>query len=1141
MLRSKPIAASSVLVLFLVCTSGVVRQALGASHDLQIHTCADVSLGGNGFGAGVKFCTEDEECYSTVLAGSIATGASISDTFDIDSDYTFPISLGAGVSTMELFLLEGDSWCIDQISLGPAGGTLEPLQTTAIFLDLPCSTSGVDVYSDLNCTTSLQYEIAPAASSTVDLYSFTTLTCEVNAFASSDALLSLLACDVDGCDEMILSELFGEEAPGREVNEILDEGETVEWRFWLDVPPSELRLSNFGQLGDPDDEWCFSEITFESPVGETPLVVSTGDSWVDAPCLDDFEYVGNGCQEEYVFDLTAAASTNTTEGAATPAPTAAATDAEDTPAPSPGSEEEATTPAPTEEEAITPAPATTTPDTEEPSPAPSTSPEPADSADAVPVPTTNNIGEEISDQTSSAAGRFTPATAKPSSVVPRHRKRATCFWMVLLLVLLCYTLWEIRVVINKEETPSTSFKVSNNLYAFPYVSVCLYDGFGCYHPEGSTDECIESALRFSDAEYNGRVIDAIEDEQYSNCVGFDLSQFEVPEGEREGEQADVLIVMYWVVSEDPAAETEYGASVDVILGGIDDHEETTVVPYSRNLESSEEEIYDITAMTIGKTKRTFLDDDPVTSYPALTVSTTKYVVPERPYQSAVWTGADWTLPAETNTTSPAADGDPTAASLTGDDANDDATDDAAAEDDSTAAAGDAGVAYGMLYLQMAQGSYSLTEVDDIEPQILGTLLGSIGGFWELLLNNLYAFPYVSVCLYDGFGCDDPEGWADECIGSALAFSYADYDGQTIDATEDYYSNCVGFDLSQFEVPEGEREGEQEDVLIVMDWVVGEGPAAEAEYSASVDVILGGIDDHEETAVVPYSRNLGSSEEKIYDITAMTIGKTTRTFLDDDPVTSYPALTVSTTKYVVPERPDQSAVWTGSDWTSSGEISATSPASDSYPTAATDDATTDSDSTAADDDADDHYTDDATDDAATDDDSTGADDDAHVTYGILYLQIAQGSYSFTEVDDIEPEVVGTLLGSIGGFWELLLVAWAVCFVASRGERGAGGRPMMKARDFRASLKKQSSGGEPSRSKHQIPPGQKEKSPKAGGQGGELDAEGVEFDAEDVEVDAEDVEVDAEGVEFDAEDVEVDAEGVEFDAEDVEVDVEEYVAV
>lgn len=155
------------------------------------------------------------------------------------------------------------------------------------------------------------------------------------------------------------------------------------------------------------------------------------------------------------------------------------------------------------------------------------------------------------------------------------------------------------------------------------------------------------------------------------------------------------------------------------------------------------------------------------------------------------------------------------------------------------------------------------------------------------------------------------------------------------------------------------------------------------------------------------------------------------------------------------------MWTGTNWTSPAETNVTSPAVDGDPTVAL---LSDGDAT-----------DDATDDA------TAADTD--YAYGLLYLKIAQGSYSLTEVDEIEPQVLGTLLGSIGGFWELLALVWTVFFVTSRAERGAGGRPLVKARDFLAPLKKQNE--KPLRSKHQIQPGQK--SPKAGDQGGGFDEE------------------------------------------------------
>lgn len=124
-----------------------------------------------------------------------------------------------------------------------------------MFLDNPCEVDET-VYEAVACAESLQYDIAPAVSSTTaDLYSLTTTTC-AQIFSSSTAIPTLLACHSDAdCYEVLLYELYAEEAPGRVVNGELDDGEAVEWRFWLDAPPTELRLSMFGQLGDADDAW----------------------------------------------------------------------------------------------------------------------------------------------------------------------------------------------------------------------------------------------------------------------------------------------------------------------------------------------------------------------------------------------------------------------------------------------------------------------------------------------------------------------------------------------------------------------------------------------------------------------------------------------------------------------------------------------------------------------------------------------------------------------------------------------------------------------------------------------------------------------------------------------------------------------
>lgn len=39
------------------------------------------------------------------------------------------------------------------------------------------------------------------------------------------------------------------------------------------------------------------------------------------------------------------------------------------------------------------------------------------------------------------------------------------------------------------------------------------------------------------------------------------------------------------------------------------------------------------------------------------------------------------------------------------------------------------IAYGRLFLNIFQGSYSRTVVDEINPLDIGTFLGNVGGFW----------------------------------------------------------------------------------------------------------------------------------------------------------------------------------------------------------------------------------------------------------------------------------------------------------------------------------------------------------------------------------------------------------------------------
>lgn len=74
-----------------------------------------------------------------------------------------------------------------------------------------------------------------------------------------------------------------------------------------------------------------------------------------------------------------------------------------------------------------------------------------------------------------------------------------------------------------------------------------------------------------------------------------------------------------------------------------------------------------------------------------------------------------------------------------------------------------------------------------------------------------------------------------------------------------------------------------------------------EISAGVYVTLGdgssGNLVEDDSMLVPYSRNVIASDDRNYETTAMTIGKTYREYLSGTPITNYPVLTLSSTRFV----------------------------------------------------------------------------------------------------------------------------------------------------------------------------------------------------------------------------------------------------
>eukprot|EP00904_Undaria_pinnatifida_P010737 jgi/Undpi1/6794/HiC_scaffold_21.g09270.m1 len=197
-----------------------------------------------------------------------------------------------------------------------------------------------------------------------------------------------------------------------------------------------------------------------------------------------------------------------------------------------------------------------------------------------------------------------------------------------------------------------------------------------------------------------------------------------------------------------------------------------------------------------------------------------------------------------------------------------------------------------------------------------------------------------------------------------------------------WTNCLSFDLPSLDLTgyeSGCTSGYNPSAFVTVEWYESFDPFDEDNYTAAVALYLGDETEPEFT-LIPYSRLIESSDgssslESHYMVTTVTFGKTTRYPLSGDSTTSYPILTIATSDYVDYSRSDYS-----SD-TDDGHNDSYAQADDSY------------------------------------------------ARGYLHLTLTQGTYSVTDIRDIDPDI-GNLLGNIGGFWELVLVAWGVCFIATR---------------------------------------------------------------------------------------------------------------
>lgn len=71
----------------------------------------------------------------------------------------------------------------------------------------------------------------------------------------------------------------------------------------------------------------------------------------------------------------------------------------------------------------------------------------------------------------------------------------------------------------------------------------------------------------------------------------------------------------------------------------------------------------------------------------------------------------------------------------------------------------------------------------------------------------------------------------------------------------------------------------------------------------------------------------------------------------------------------------------------------------------------------------------------------------VVFGKLFLEITQDALSLQTLEDINPIDIEGFFGTIGGIWEIMMLAWGLIFVSS-----ATAPQHLKIRDFTAPLKR-----------------------------------------------------------------------------------------
>eukprot|EP00904_Undaria_pinnatifida_P008172 jgi/Undpi1/4485/HiC_scaffold_17.g07839.m1 len=248
------------------------------------------------------------------------------------------------------------------------------------------------------------------------------------------------------------------------------------------------------------------------------------------------------------------------------------------------------------------------------------------------------------------------------------------------------------------DNPNTSFVLSNDVYKYPDIYVCLYDFYGCddfelegdcmgsfQSTEGGNSNAIFNLNRDNEQDLQ---VDALLTEERGWCVTFAASEIVVSEGERDAEDY-VLLNMFWYPGGSASGSTtcideeggweSHSESVFIHLRDVDTGIYSAGIQVSYSCMTSASDRHISSHVGIGLTKENKLKSDNTAVYKAVSTSSAIYKDKRDSHITEIASPYAW------------------------------------------------------LSLEVAQVTDSLEEITEIDPLEIAEILGNIGGFWDLLL------------------------------------------------------------------------------------------------------------------------------------------------------------------------------------------------------------------------------------------------------------------------------------------------------------------------------------------------------------------------------------------------------------------------